>query len=446
MYLKNNTFMVAGVSKSGISATSFLLSHGAKVYIVDEIENEKTSKAFELLSGLGAEKVERDQIEEKLKSTDVLVLSPGIPIDNRIPVCAKRLGKRIIGELELGYLYSNCPIIGVTGTNGKTTVCTMISEVLSKANIENFKVGNIGVPFTREMEKYNPGTVAVTEVSSFQLETTQAFCPHIAVVTNISEDHLIRHYNMQNYIYLKSKILLNQKESEYAVLGYDDFVVRGFKDKTKAKVVWFSAKEKVDGAYVDGDMICYMGEEIFSKNLLPCGGEHNLLNALATVAVCKCMKIENNLIAEGIIGFKGIRHRIEFIRELDGVKYFNDSKATNVDSTLNALNTMNGKTVLLLGGKDKEQSYDMLFEKLKELNIEKVILYGETRYKMLKSAEKASYENVCIATTLFSAVNLAKNESKAGENVLLSPACASFDEFSGYEERGDKFAEIVNAF
>ncbi|MCI5838693.1 MAG: UDP-N-acetylmuramoyl-L-alanine--D-glutamate ligase [Christensenellaceae bacterium] len=446
MYLKNSVFMVAGVSKSGIAATEFLLSHGAKVYVVDEIENEKTGRAFDILANLGAEKVDSVVVEEKLSEIDVLVLSPGIPIDNRIPVCAKRLGKRIIGELELGFLYSNCPVIGITGTNGKTTVCTMVSEVLMKAGIENFKVGNIGVPFTKEIDKYTPETVAVTEVSSFQLETTQTFCPHIAVVTNISEDHLIRHYNMQNYIYLKSKILFNMKESEFAVLGYDDFVVRGFKDKTKAKVVWFSAKEKVDGAYIDGDMICYKDEEVFSKALLPAGGEHNLLNALATVAVCKCMKIENNVIAEGIIGFKGIRHRIEFVREFEGVKYFNDSKATNVGSTVNALSSMNGKTVLLLGGRDKEQSFDSLFEQLKDKNVDKVVLFGETRYKMLKSAEKASFEDVCVASNFISAVNLARTESKEGENVLLSPACASYDEFSGFEERGDKFVELVNAF
>ncbi|MBQ9481429.1 MAG: UDP-N-acetylmuramoyl-L-alanine--D-glutamate ligase [Clostridia bacterium] len=446
MYLAKDVFLVAGISRSGIAATEFLLSHGAKCYIFDELVSETVSASMSALAAKGAIEVKPEEIENIIPLIDVLVLSPGIPIDNRVPIAAKKAGKRIIGEMELAGLYSTCPIVAVTGTNGKTTTCSLISDILQTAGVKHILAGNIGVPFTSKLSETDENTVAVTEVSSFQLETMHSFSPHIAVVTNVSEDHLSRHYNMQNYVYLKSKLLFNLKESEFAVLNYDDFIVRGFSEKTKGNVVYFSAKEKADGAYLQDGVIYFRGEAVMERSLIRLGGEHNLYNILAAVAVCKLLKLENNVIAEGIIGFKGIKHRIEYIKTAGGVDYYNDSKATNVDSTLKALEAMDKPAVLLLGGKDKGQDYDGLFRACGEKNVAKVILYGETRYKMLKSAERAGFENFCVATDLFAATHLARSEAKAGQCVLLSPACASFDEFTGYEQRGDKFAEIVGNF
>ncbi len=445
MYIGKNIFLVAGISKSGIAAAEFLLSNGAECYIVDEYDTEGVRASAAALAAKGAVRVSAEEIENIIPTIDVLVMSPGIPIDNRIPILAKKAGKRIIGELELGFLYSVCPIVAVTGTNGKTTTCSLIADILSRADIPNRLVGNMGVPFTSKLAELDINTVAVTEVSSFQLETMTTFAPHIAVVTNIAEDHLSRHYNMQNYIYLKSKLLYNLKESEYAVLNYDDYVVRGFSEKTSGKTVFFSLKEKVDGAYVEDGIIMFRERPVLDTKLIGVAGEHNLYNILASVAVAKSLGVPDNPIAEAIIDFKGIKHRIEFVRTVNGIDFFNDSKATNVDSTLKALNSMTKPVVLILGGKDKGQSFDELFVRCKQLGVSKIVLYGETRYKMLKSAEFAEADNVCVATNLSSAVGLAYAEAQAGQCVLLSPACSSFDEFSGFEERGERFTELVGA-
>ena len=446
MYLNKTVFLVAGISRSGIAATEFLLSHGAECFICDEMDTEGIRTSTAMLYAKGARPISGDEAIEAMDKIDVLVMSPGIPIDNRIPLAAKRAGKRIIGEMELGFLYSTCPIVAVTGTNGKTTTCSLIASVLDRAGVDCRAVGNMGVPFTSKLSELDCNTVAVTEVSSFQLETLNAFSPHIAIVTNVAEDHLSRHYNMQNYIFLKSKILKNLKESEYAVLNYDDYVVRGFSEKTKGKVEYFSLKEKVDGAYIEGDMLYYKGNAVMDTRLIRLKGEHNLYNILACVAACKVLGVSDNDIAEGIIAFKGISHRIEFVRSIRGIDFYNDSKATNVDSTIKALNAMSKPTVLLLGGKDKGQSFDSLFEACKAKNVVKIILFGECRYKLLKSAERAEMDCYCLASSLSSAVSLAFSEAEVGQNVLLSPACSSFDEFSGFEERGARFAEIVNGF
>lgn len=444
MYLNKTVFLVVGISRSGVSATEFLLSEGANCYICDELDSDSVKASIARLKLLGAKPVSAEEAIEIIEEIDVVVMSPGVPIDNRIPLSAKRVGKRIIGEMELGYLFSSSPIVAVTGTNGKTTTCSLIGGVLERAGISRQLVGNMGVPFTSKIKELNTSTVAVTEVSSFQLETLFAFTPHVAVVTNISEDHLSRHYNMQNYVFLKSKILHNLKESEYAVLNYDDYVVRGFSEKTKGKIVYFSAKEVVDGAYLDGDTIYYKGNAVMDARLIRLKGEHNLYNVLACVAVCKILGISDNDVAEGIIEFKGIRHRVEFVRSVGGVDFYNDSKATNVDSTLKAIDSMSKPTVLLLGGRDKGQNFDGLFKACKDEKIVKVILFGESRYKLLKSAERAELNCYCLATNVCSAVKLAYAEAVEGQNVLLSPACSSFDEFAGFEERGIMFTEIVN--
>ena len=446
MYLSKNIFLVLGVSKSGFASAEFLLNNGAECYICDEFESEPVSKNVSLLCAKGAKKIDANGLMGVLPLIDVLVLSPGVSIDNKIAIETKRMGKRIVGELELGAMYTNCPIVAVTGTNGKTTTCTMISDVLKKANVKNELVGNIGVPYISKIDEMDRDTVAVTEVSSFQLETVSSFSPHVAVITNISEDHLSRHYNMQNYVYLKSKILFNLKESEFAVLNYDDYIVRGFSDKTRGKIIYFSVKEKVDGVYVEDDLIYYNGTAIMDKRLIRVKGEHNLYNVLATRAVCKALKVDDNVIAEAIIEFKGIKHRIEFVREINGIDFYNDSKATNVDSTVKALNSMVKPTVLMLGGRDKGQNFEGLFEICKQRNVCKIVLFGEARYKLLKCAEKMEMTNICVATNLYSASLLAYSEAEEGQSVLLSPACSSFDEFSGFEERGEKFIEYVNNF
>lgn len=361
MYLKRDKFLVVGISRSGIAITETLLKRGAKCYVYDDSESETVKAAENNLAEKGATVVYRSEVAELLNEITVVVLSPGIPIDHDIPVRARKLGKRITGELDLASEFCLSPIIAVTGTNGKTTTCTMIENVLSAAGIDAKLCGNAGTPLSSVLDGLTENSVAVCETSSFQLETAYRFYPHIAVVTNVTPDHLSRHYNMENYVYLKKKILSNLRESEYAVLNYDDPTVKNFGENTRAKVVYFSAKTEVNGAYVAEGKVFYKGKYITDVNTLPISGEHNVLNLLATVCVAEIMGVGEETIVESVRGFKGVKHRIQYVRTLSGVDYFNDSKATNSDATIKAIDAMTKPTILILGGKDKGLDFNELF-------------------------------------------------------------------------------------
>ncbi len=443
MYFKNQTFFVFGLSLSGCSATASLLKNGAEVYVFDEEDSPRVSKAYDKLSRLGAKVVKN--LDFALEKSSVIVVSPGVRADNEILVRAKRKNKRIIGEVELGFILSKAPVIAVTGTNGKTTTCSMIFEALNSANINSRLVGNVGIPFCNEAEFLNREDIFVCEVSSFQLETVHSFCPHIAVVLNVTEDHLDRHYTMDNYIFLKSRILKNMRESEFAVLNYDDEIVRSFANKTKAKIVWFSRREKVDGAYIENEAIFYNGEKIIDLENLALKGGHNEENALATVCALKIVGALNNDICCSLSSFKGVKHRIELVLEKGGVKYYNDSKSTNVDSAIKAIDLMQTQTVIILGGKDKNQDYSKLFEKIKNSPVTHAVLMGENRYKLLQSASEAEFYKVSVSSSFESAIKIAKIEARGSGAVLLSPATSSFDMFCGFEERGAEFTRIVKA-
>ena len=271
------------------------------------------------MSERGATVIYKSEINELLGEITMVVLSPGVAIDHDIPVRARKLGKRIIGELELASEFCISPIVAVTGTNGKTTTCSMIDDILKSGGVKSVLCGNVGTPFSSVLDKLGYDSVAVAEVSSFQLETTARFTPHIAVVTNITPDHLSRHYNMENYIYLKSKLLSNLRESEYAVLNYDDKIVRNFSEKTKGKTVYFSAENEVNGAYVSDGAIFYKGKSLAELSSLPVSGEHNVYNLLAAVCVAEIMGLTDEAIFEGIRGFKGVKHRIQYVKTVAGV-------------------------------------------------------------------------------------------------------------------------------
>ncbi|MBQ7642313.1 MAG: UDP-N-acetylmuramoyl-L-alanine--D-glutamate ligase, partial [Clostridia bacterium] len=439
MYLKKDKFLIVGISKSGVGATELLLKKGAKCYIYDDNMSEAVKNAEQELSGKGAITVLKDELASAIDSVDVVVLSPGVAIDHEIPVKARRSGKRIIGELELASLYLSVPVIAVTGTNGKTTTCTMIDCILSGAGIESVLCGNIGTPLSSVIDKLTDNSVVVAEVSSFQLETVSRFTPHIAVMTNITPDHLSRHYNMENYVFVKSKILACQRESEYAVLNYDDPTVRKLAENLKSKVVYFSLKSEVNGAYLSNGKIFYKGKFIVDAASLPVSEEHNILNALAAICVAEIMGLSEEQINENLGRFKGVKHRIQFIKSVKGVDYFNDSKATNSDATAKAIDAMRKPTVLILGGKDKGLNFDGLFEKIKKSSIKHAVLTGESRFRLLDSARSCGYECVSMTDDFTAAVKLASVIAESGDAVLLSPACSSFDKFTDFEERGDKF-------
>lgn len=443
MYFGNQKFLVAGMSKSGTAAADFLLRRGAVVYMYDDLADGAVKNAMLSLAEKGANIVAEGGLASAVEECDVLVLSPGIPIDHELPVAFRKKGKRIIGEAELGCLYLRASLVAVTGTNGKTTTVTMIDEILRSAGLSSCACGNIGLPISAKADELDYKDIAVAEISSFQLETLSSIRPHIAVVTNITEDHLNRHYNMENYIFLKSKLLRNMRESEFAVLNYDDVAVRGFAQNVRCPVRYFSVKERVKGAYLYEGALYFENEKIMDASELSLKGEHNVKNALAAICVCKLMGVESKTVGEALAKIKGVRHRIEIVAEKDGVVYIDDSKGTNVGATLTAIGCMQSDTVLLLGGKDKGYDYDVLFQKLKESRVIHAVLYGENRFKLLASAVKSGFMQVTLCAGFDLAVKIASMTAKPGDCVLLSPASSSFDQFAGYEERGDRFAELV---
>jgi UDP-N-acetylmuramoylalanine--D-glutamate ligase len=444
MLFERQTFLVAGLSRSGVSAAEYLISRGACVYAYDDVEDESVTAAAVKLSEIGCHIVSKDELEEKSERCDVLVLSPGIPVDHPLPVMFRKAGKRIIGETELGALAVRCPVVAVTGTNGKTTTVSMLEGIFRTAGKHAVACANIGKPFTSCVGELGENGVAVAEISSFQLETLYSLRPHVAIVLNVTEDHLNRHYNMENYTYLKAKILHNSAESEYAVLNYDDPIVRSFAEKTRAKVVWFSLNEKVAGGYIADGGFYFLGERILSESDLPIDGDHNRANALAAICAAKLFGVGNAAIIAALKSFRGVKHRLQKVGELGGVTFIDDSKATNVDSAIKAIESVRGESVLLVGGKDKGYSYEQLFEAVKKSGVVHAVIYGENAFRVLNSALKQGFTAVTLCRPFDMAVRVAYLTAKRGQSVLLSPASASFDAFKNYEERGERFTEMIS--
>ena len=442
MFFSMQTFLVAGISRSGVAAAEYLLSEGAKVYLYDDVADENVRAATEKLVVKGAHAVKKEELSARSEQCDVLVLSPGIPIDHPLPVSFKRMGKAVIGEAELGARALRCPVIAVTGTNGKTTVVSLLEHVLRAAGKNAVACGNIGKPITACVKELGRDGIAVAEISSFQLETLTSLRPHIAVELNISEDHLNRHYTMENYIFLKQRLLKNCAESEYAVLNYDDPVVRGFAEKTHAKVVWFSLREGTEDAFCKDDALCWRGERVIDRADLPLDGDHNAANALAVICAAKLMGVETQTIAAALSSFRGVKHRMSRLGEVNGITFIDDSKATNVDAAIKAIGSVKGESVLLVGGKDKGYTYEPLFEAVKRSGVVHAVIYGENAFRVLNAALKAEFTKVTLCRPFDMAVRVAYMTAEKGQNVLLSPASASFDAFRSYEERGDRFAEL----
>lgn len=452
MQYKNKKFLVFGMRISGLSVADFLLKNGAEVGLYDDDETVFETHICQSLIEKGAKIADfieenEENYDERKNSVydyDTVVVSPGVNIDNQILVKLKRLKKRIIGEVELAYKINKAPIIAVSGTNGKTTVSTIIHSALLNAGESCYLLGNVGTPFISEADNTCVSDVCVLEVSSFQLESVKDFTPHIGVMLNITEDHLDRHYTMENYVYLKKRMFANSSESEYAVLNYDDQTVRAFCKDLKCKIVWFSVREKVDGAYFCDGKIYFRGKEFFSASDLKIKGEHNVENVLACLCALKIYGIDDETIVKSLTDFGGVKYRLQNVGEYNGVTYFNDSKSTNVDSSLKAIRAMDKETVLILGGKDKNQDFTELFTVLKnsDLTVRHAVLTGENRYKLLQTAIDVGYNEVSVTKDLFSAVSVAKTLANGGV-VLFSPGAASFDAFKDYKERGEKFDYIV---
>lgn len=412
--------LIYGRGKSGSGAAKLLDTHG--------IEYDMT---------------EGRPSNEILEGVSQLIVSPGIAMDDALVTEAKRRGIEVIGEIELGYRHCLADIIAVTGTNGKTTTVELLTELLKKSFIDAYALGNIGNSFSALASDLKLSDVAVLELSSFQLESITTFCPKIALCLNVTPDHLERHKTMDNYITAKRRIFMNQSREDYAVLNYDDETVRGFAGAIKSKKFYFSTKSVVRGTYIVGNSIYFKDDSIefvCGLDSVKLNGEHNLLNALAAVTVAKILNISNSVIEKVLNAFTPPPNRIQYISNVNGVRYYNDSKATNIEATMCACHSMLGKTVLLMGGYDKGLDYKEFFNRI-PLKIGTIICYGANR-KLL--SEQSSH--IC-GLTVIEVENLEKAVDYAShvrtDNVLLSPATSSYDAYANYEERGRHFIELV---
>ena len=450
MDYENKKVLVVGMARSGIAAAQLLRAHGALVTINDNKTEEELGEALDVLKGLQLDWKLGCPAEPLLEGHDVLVISPGISVNAPFVVKARSMGMYVTGELELAWQLSQGTLVAVTGTNGKTTTVSLLGEIFRNAGKMTHVVGNIGYPYSLAALVSKREDVFVCEVSSFQMETADTFHPHVGLLTNITEDHLNRHGTMQVYTAMKMRMFASQTPEDIAVFNADDPALQSLCRQVNSRVMKFSRKQEVrEGAFVrDGEIILRMnGEEktVCRTDEVRIPGPHNLENALGAVCCAAAMEVPIPVIRHSLRTFRGVEHRIESVRVLDGVEYFNDSKGTNVDSTLKAVETMTRPTVLILGGYDKKVSFDALSQEImarREI-IRETVLIGQTAPQIEESLRRAGYDHILHAETLREAVLTCRQIAEDGWNVLLSPACASFDMFQDYEERGRIFKNIV---
>ncbi len=442
--------MVAGAGKSGIASAGLLIRNGIDVVLYDgNTELDKEALMSELRDSAKVEVALGELTDKMLEDIDLFVISPGIPYDAPFVEKVKDKGIPVWGEIELGYYYNHGCIAAITGTNGKTTTTTLVGEIFRNHREDSLTVGNIGLPFTRFADSTTEETLIALEVSSFQMETIQNFRPHVSAMLNLTPDHLNRHYTFDNYIDAKFRITENQTEDDYIVLNYDDPETMSRVDKVKkAKKVYFSHNQEVEeGAYVEDGMICIKRdgkkEEILEVDRIQMLGVHNLENVLAAVAIAYYMDIPVSVIRDTVYDFSGVEHRIEFVREVNDVKYYNDSKGTNPDAAIKAIKAMNSTTLLIGGGYDKESDYDEWVECFPG-KVRVLVLMGATTEKIASCCKRHGFNEIVRVDSLEAAVQYCYAHAKPGDNVLLSPACASWDMFKSYEERGTLFKVYVN--
>ena len=450
MNYQNKRVLVVGMARSGVAAAQLLVKHGAQVIVNDSKSREELGDAVAPLASLPVEWQLGKPAGECLESIDALVISPGIPDTAPFVLKAKEQGVYVTGELELAYQLAQGEMVAVTGTNGKTTTVSLLGEIFRNAGHVTHVVGNIGYPYSAAALESRRDDMFVCEVSSFQMETADTFHPKAAALLNITEDHLNRHGTMENYTAMKMRMFRNQTSEDVAVFNADDPALAPLVKQVKSQVMLFSRKKRVAcGAYVDGDMLMvrWKGAErpVCQVKEIYIPGPHNLENALAAACIATAMDVPAPVIRHTLRTFKGVEHRIEFVRELEGVRYINDSKGTNVDSTIKAIQTMDRPTAIILGGYDKHCDFTpMVKEMLASPFIREAVLIGVTADQIERTCRENGYTRIHRADTLEDAINQCRALASESWNVLLSPACASFDMFSDYEARGRIFKELVN--
>jgi UDP-N-acetylmuramoylalanine--D-glutamate ligase len=449
MELKDKRVLVVGLGKSGVASALFLKARGARVTVSDTKSGDELRNEIPALLDHGITVETGGHGERTFREQDLIVVSPGVPVDAPLLQQARSLGEVVIGEIELASRFLPGPIVAITGSNGKTTTTTLTGEILTAGGLQTLVGGNIGTPAISLAERAKRETVIVLEVSSFQLETIQTFRPRIALVLNVTPDHLDRHRTLETYVNAKARIFENQGRDDFALLNADDAICAGMASRTQAQVFWFSRQKEVEyGSWVHDGKILFRGGtqqyEIMQVAEVPLKGAHNLENVLAAVCAGALMGCSAGKIRQAVRDFKAVEHRLEFVATIRGVDYYNDSKATNVDATIKALESFPGSIHLILGGKDKGSDYSLLSDLLRQ-RVKRVYTIGAAAEKIESQivSQRQGGPELVHAETLENAVRKANAVAQPGDVVLLAPACASFDQFKSYEHRGRTFKEVV---
>ena len=448
MKIEEQKVLVVGTGISGIAAAELLQSKNVDTVLFDGNKELDLNKFYEKAPELKDMPIILGELtEEQMHEFGVAVLSPGVPTDLPMVERLRAQNVAIWGEIELAYYFGKGRLIAITGTNGKTTTTALTGAIMKNYYKDVRIVGNIGIPYTSEAATMTDDTVTVAEISSFQLETIHDFCPEVSAILNITEDHLNRHHTMECYIETKESITKNQTAGDTCVLNYEDEVLRRFGETLQTKVVFFSSKRRLEkGLYLDGEDIFYADgttdTKVINVNELNILGKHNYENVMAAVGMSVSFGVPMDKIVEVLKRFQAVEHRIEYVTEKRGVKFYNDSKGTNPDAAIQGIRAMNRPTLLIGGGYDKQSEYDEWIESF-DGKVKKLVLIGQTKEKIAECAKKHGFEDVILCDTFEEAIDTCYANAVSGDAVLLSPACASWGMFANYEERGRIFKEYV---
>lgn len=433
--------LVLGLAKSGASAARLLFESGIAVR-VNDLKCEEDSPEVQQLKEKGIEVITGHHPLYVLDGADLVVKNPGIPYDNVIVKEAEKRKIPIVTEVELAGMLVEGPLIGITGSNGKTTTTTLIYEMIKNSGRKVKLAGNIGTAASEVARTMEQDEIMVMELSSFQLQGTKDFHPHIAVLLNFFEAHLDYHKTMENYMQAKSNIFKNQTEKDFLIFNADDERVTKLIGNAASAKVPFSIERPCEGSWADEEYLYFQDEPIVKRKELALTGSHQLQNGLAAVAAAKAIGVENHVIADVLKSFKGVKHRLQYVDTIDGRRFFNDSKATNILATSKALASFEQPVILLAGGLDRGNEFDDLIPSLK--HVKAMILFGESAPKLEKAAKKAGIEQIIYVDNVKQAAEQAFSISSTGDVILLSPACASWDQYRSFEERGDMFVKAVH--
>lgn len=448
MKIEEQKVLVVGTGISGIAAAELLQSKNVDTVLFDGNKELDLNKFYEKAPKLKDMPIILGELtEEQMHEFGVAVLSPGVPTDLPMVERLRAQNVAIWGEIELAYYFGKGRLIAITGTNGKTTTTALTGAIMKNYYKDVRIVGNIGIPYTSEAATMTDDTVTVAEISSFQLETIHDFCPEVSAILNITEDHLNRHHTMECYIKTKEDITRNQTKDQVCVLNYEDEVLRSFGESAPAKVVYFSSHRKLDnGFYLEGEDIYYavdgQSTHVINVNELNLLGRHNYENVMAACAISVNFGVPMDKIVEVLKTFQAVEHRIEYVTEKRGIKFYNDSKGTNPDAAIQGIRAMNRPTFLIGGGYDKQSEYDEWIEAF-DGKVKKLVLIGQTAEKIENCAHRHGFMDTVRKDTFEEAIQYCYDNAKSGDAVLLSPACASWGMFPNYEERGRIFKEYV---